>query len=57
MRSIWGISKGGLYAVYPSNRHVSPLVKAFIELTAERWAANGTGEADKAVAVFSQSFS
>jgi DNA-binding transcriptional LysR family regulator len=47
---------GGLYAVYPSSRHVSPLVKAFIELAAERWAATGTGEDDKAVAVFNQSF-
>jgi DNA-binding transcriptional LysR family regulator len=35
---------GGLYAVYPSSRHVSPLVKAFIELAAERLAAIGTGE-------------
>ena len=47
---------GGLYAVYPSSRHVSPLVKAFIELAAERLAATGTGEDDKAVAVFNQSF-
>ena len=38
---------GGLYAVYPSSRHVSPLVKAFIELAAERWAVAGTGEDDK----------
>ena len=27
---------GGLYAVYPSSRHLSPLVKAFIDLTAVR---------------------
>jgi DNA-binding transcriptional LysR family regulator len=27
---------GGLYAVYPSGQHLSPLVKAFIELAAER---------------------
>ena len=47
---------GGLYAVYPSSRHVSPLVKAFIELAAERLAATGTGEDDRAVAVFNQSF-
>jgi DNA-binding transcriptional LysR family regulator len=47
---------GGLYAVYPSSRHVSPLVKAFIELAAERLAGIGTGEDDKAVAVFNQSF-
>ena len=30
---------GGLYVVYPSSRHLSPLVKAFIELAAERWSA------------------
>src|SRR5882757_1725405 len=47
---------GGLYAVYPSSRHVSPLVQAFIELAAERLAATGIGEDDKAVAVFNQSF-
>jgi len=35
---------GGLYAVYPSSRHVSPAVKAFIELAAERWAVTGIGE-------------
>jgi DNA-binding transcriptional LysR family regulator len=39
---------GGLYAVYPSSRHVSPLVKEFIELAAGRLAATGTGEDDKA---------
>jgi DNA-binding transcriptional LysR family regulator len=39
---------GGLYAVYPSSRHVSPLVKAFIELAAERLAATGIGEDDEA---------
>jgi DNA-binding transcriptional LysR family regulator len=32
---------GGLYAVYPSSRHLSPLVKAFIELVAERTGAAG----------------
>jgi DNA-binding transcriptional LysR family regulator len=37
---------GGLYAVYPSSRHVSPSVKAFIELAAGRLAA--AGEDDKA---------
>jgi DNA-binding transcriptional LysR family regulator len=47
---------GGLYAVYPSSRHVSPAVKAFIELAAERLAAIGTGDDDKAVAAFNQSF-
>jgi DNA-binding transcriptional LysR family regulator len=31
---------GGLYAVYPSSRHVPPLVREFIELAAERLAAN-----------------
>ena len=43
-------------AVYPSSRHVSPLGKEFVELAAERLAATGTGEDDKAVAVFNQSF-
>ncbi len=38
---------GGLYAVYPSSRHVSPSVNAFIELAAERLAATGTSEDDK----------
>jgi DNA-binding transcriptional LysR family regulator len=47
---------GGLYAVYPSSRHFSPLVKAFIEIAADRWAAAGTGEGDKAAAIFDQSF-
>lgn len=28
---------GGLHAVYPSSRHLSPLVKAFIDLVARRW--------------------
>jgi DNA-binding transcriptional LysR family regulator len=27
---------GGLYAVYPSSRHVSPLVKTFIEIAMGR---------------------
>jgi DNA-binding transcriptional LysR family regulator len=39
---------GGLYAVYPSSRHVSPSVTEFIELAAERLAAVGTGDDDKA---------
>ncbi|MDK1373482.1 MULTISPECIES: LysR family transcriptional regulator [unclassified Sinorhizobium] len=43
---------GGLYVLYPSSRHLSPLVKAFIELAAERWSAARAGETDKAVAVF-----
>ncbi|WEX86560.1 LysR family transcriptional regulator [Sinorhizobium garamanticum] len=30
---------GGLYVLYPSSRHLSPLVKAFIELAAEALAA------------------
>ncbi|HLZ68098.1 MAG TPA: LysR family transcriptional regulator [Aliidongia sp.] len=45
---------GGLYVVYPSSRHLSPLVKAFIELAAERWSAAGTGENDEAVVVSNQ---
>jgi DNA-binding transcriptional LysR family regulator len=52
----YATSVGGLYAAYPSSRHVSPLVKAFIEIAAERWAATGTREDDKRVAVFNQSF-
>jgi DNA-binding transcriptional LysR family regulator len=40
---------GGLYAVYPSSRYLSPVVKAFIELAAERWRAAGVS--DKAGAV------
>jgi DNA-binding transcriptional LysR family regulator len=39
---------GGLYAVYPSSRHLSPLVKAFFELAAVRLSAagaSGNGEA------------
>jgi DNA-binding transcriptional LysR family regulator len=39
---------GGLYAVYPSSRHLSPLVKAFIELAAEWWSAVGAGGNDEA---------
>lgn len=31
---------GGIYAVYPSSRHLSPLVKAFIEGAAEQLARN-----------------
>ena len=42
---------GGLYAVYPSSRHLSPAVKAFIELAAERLSAAGTRESDQAVAL------
>jgi DNA-binding transcriptional LysR family regulator len=44
---------GGLYAVYPSSRHLSPLVKAFIELAAERWSAAGTSEDDEVAAASS----
>jgi DNA-binding transcriptional LysR family regulator len=33
---------GGLHVVYPSSQHLSPLVKAFIQVAAERLnAANG----------------
>ena len=46
---------GGLYVVYPSSRHLSPLVKAFVELAAERWSAAGTSENDEAVVVSNQS--
>ena len=46
---------GGAYVVYPSSRHLSPRVKAFIELAAERWSAAGTSENDEAVVVSNQS--
>lgn len=32
---------GGIHVVYPSSRHLSPLVKAFVELAAERLRAIG----------------
>ncbi|MGO1078691.1 LysR substrate-binding domain-containing protein [Inquilinus sp. CA228] len=32
---------GGLYAVYPSGQHLSPLVRAFVELAVERISAAG----------------
>ncbi len=48
---------GGLYVVYPSSRHLSPLVKAFVELAAERWSTAGINENDKAVVVSNQSSS
>lgn len=38
---------GGLHVVYPSSRHLSPLVKAFIELAAERISAAGPGKTTK----------
>ncbi|RCW85651.1 LysR family transcriptional regulator [Phyllobacterium bourgognense] len=44
---------GGLYVVYPSSRHLSPLVKAFIELAAERLSA--VSEKNEAVVDLSQS--
>jgi DNA-binding transcriptional LysR family regulator len=47
---------GGLYAVYPSSRHLSPLVKAFIDLAARRLSGGGTSEDDNAVAASSQNF-
>src|SRR5260370_37132572 len=46
---------GGLYAVYPSSPHVSPLAKEFIELPADRLAATGAGQDDKAVDLFNLS--
>jgi DNA-binding transcriptional LysR family regulator len=42
---------GGLYAVYPSSRHLSPLVKAFIQLAAGRLSAAGASGNDQAGAV------
>jgi DNA-binding transcriptional LysR family regulator len=44
---------GGLYVVYPSSRHLSPLVKAFIELAARRISDAGIARSDKAVAAAS----
>ena len=41
---------GGLYVVYPSSRHLSPLVKAFIELAARRISDAGIAQNDQAVA-------
>ena len=38
---------GGLHVVYPSSQHLSPLVKAFTELAAERINAAGTGKTTK----------
>lgn len=35
---------GGIHVVYPSSRHLSPLVKAFIELAAERIRAVSEGD-------------
>ena len=42
---------GGLYVVYPSSQHLPPMVKAFIELAAERVSAAGTSENDETVPV------
>ena len=42
---------GGLYVVYPSSQHLSPLVKAFIDLAAKRMSAAATSESDEAVVV------
>jgi DNA-binding transcriptional LysR family regulator len=37
---------GGLYAVYPSSRHLSPLVRVLIDLAAKRLSGAGTSEDD-----------
>ncbi|NKK76332.1 LysR family transcriptional regulator [Rhizobium leguminosarum] len=42
---------GGLHVVYPSSQHLSPLVKAFIELAARRLSALGIGGSDDFVIV------
>ncbi|NKK66787.1 LysR family transcriptional regulator [Rhizobium leguminosarum bv. viciae] len=42
---------GGLHVVYPSSRHLPPLVKAFIELAARRLSALGIGGSDDFVIV------
>lgn len=44
---------GGLYAVYPSNRYLSPLVRAFIDLAVRRLNDAGTGENNKVTAISS----
>jgi DNA-binding transcriptional LysR family regulator len=41
---------GGLYVVYPSSRHLSPLVKAFIELATRKASDAGICENSNAVA-------
>jgi DNA-binding transcriptional LysR family regulator len=46
---------GGLYAMYPSSRHVSPSVKAFIELAVERLGAIGIGGDDEGGVAFGRS--
>ncbi|MGK9234979.1 LysR family transcriptional regulator [Inquilinus limosus] len=40
---------GGVHAVYPSGQHLSPLVKAFIALAAERMSRIGIGRNDEGV--------
>jgi DNA-binding transcriptional LysR family regulator len=47
---------GGVYAVYPSSRHLSPLVKAFIDLAAGRLDDAGTGEDGTAAVLPGQGF-
>lgn len=47
---------GGVYAVYPSSRHLSPLVKAFIDLAAGRLDDAGTGEDGTAAVESGQGF-
>jgi DNA-binding transcriptional LysR family regulator len=39
---------GGLYAVYPSSRHLSPLVKVFIDLATKRLSGTRTNKEDQA---------
>jgi DNA-binding transcriptional LysR family regulator len=38
---------GGLYVVFPSSRHLSPLIKAFIDLAAKKVSTIGAGEKDE----------
>jgi DNA-binding transcriptional LysR family regulator len=38
---------GGLYVVFPSSRHLSPLIKAFIDLAAKKASTIGAGENDE----------
>ncbi|TIX25108.1 MAG: LysR family transcriptional regulator, partial [Mesorhizobium sp.] len=38
---------GGLHVLYPSSRHLSPLVKAFIELASDRISSRANTAADQ----------
>jgi DNA-binding transcriptional LysR family regulator len=42
----WTTPAGGVHVVYPSSQHLSPLVRAFIELAAKRIGATDIFEND-----------